>query len=259
MRRVAMVAAGVVALWLVALVVLDAVLAAREARHVRDRAAEALHATASVGAADLALVRGGLELDQVAAHRDDAVGHLALEVGALTCDLPPLGAALVDGTCRELAVSRVRLEVSTAAMFQLEHPRRAPLHAERVVIDDAKLSFGPSAFVSGLGSISVAIDHAEAGSTVFRTPLSWVFALDTMVAHVELPGHFTFSFDYHDGSITVVGFGGHVLGTAPVVLPNAALARDGHEEMVLLADAAEEIAARIVEQSVTDWVRERLR
>jgi hypothetical protein len=257
--RLALVAAIACALWLVALVVLDVVLAEREETHVRERAAEALHATATIGATDLALVRGRLELDELAAQRDDAVGHLALDVGKVRCELPPLGLALADGTCRELAVSHVRLEVSTAAMFQLQHPKHRPLHADRVVIDDARLSFGPSAFVSGLGAISVAIDHAEAGPTVFRTPLSWVLALDTMVAHVELPGHFTFSFEYEGGDIAVVGFGGRLLGKTHVELPRADEAHDGHEEMTLLADTAERIAARIVEQRVTDWLRPWLR
>ena len=114
LRRVGLIAAGVIVLWLVALVILDAVLGGAQERHTAERVGESLQAVATIGATDLALVRGRLELEQLSVKRDDLVGHLAIDVAEVRCELAPLGLALVDRDCRELAIRGTRLDVSTA-------------------------------------------------------------------------------------------------------------------------------------------------
>lgn len=260
MRRFVAIALAVVAGWFVLLVVLDVALAGREARHVRERLGEALHAQASVGDTDLALVRGDLALDHLAARRDDAVGHLALDIGEIACDLPPLGWALVDGSCRELRVEGTRLEISAAALFQLEHREHGPIRADRVVIDDAELAFAPSAFLPDLGKISIAIEHAEAGPTVFRTPLSWLLSLEVLRARIELPAGISVRLEYRGGVLSAAGA---LFGSAPVELPVqlpvASAARDGHEELSLLVQTGEDVATRLVEKRAVDWMQGKLR
>jgi hypothetical protein len=259
MRKLAVIAAVVVALWLTALVVLDFVLADRQARGTADRLGEALQATTTIDAADLALVRGHLALDGLAVRRDDAIGQLSIDVAELRCDLPPLGWALVDDECRELAVRGTRLQVSTVALFQLQNPKRPPIRAHSVVIDDAQLTFAPSAFVPGLGSMTIAIEHAEAGATVFRTPLSWLFSLAELTARLELPAGITVRLRYHDGRLAAAGtlFGSEPV-ELPVELPRASAARDAHEEIALLVDTAKQIAAQLVEKRAEDWLRSKL-
>ena len=259
MRRAAVVIACVLAGWIVVLAVLGATLAGREQRQVEDRVGESLQATATVGTTDLGLVGGHLVLDRLAVKRDDVVGHLALDVDLVRCDLAPLGWALVDHDCRQLAVRGMRLEVSTAALFQLRHPARQPIRASHVVIDDAELAFAPSAFLPSLGRVAIRIEHAEAGPTVFRTPLSWIFALETLRARIDLPANITLRLGYAAGKLSAAGT---LFGSAPVEvpfeLPLAAAARDAHDEVQLLVKAGEDVAERLVEKRAEDWLRSKL-
>jgi hypothetical protein len=260
LKRVALVMAAVVVAWLVVLVILGAVLADRQSHGTAERLGESLQAQATIGDSDLALVRGSLELDRISIKRDDVVGHLALDVAEVHCDLAPLGWALVDSSCRELRVAGTRLEVSTAALFQIKAPKRAPVHAHHVVIDDAVLAFAPSAFLPSLGRIEIAIEHAEAGDTLFRTPLSWLLSLEELRARIELPASVTVHLAYKDGVLSAAG---SVFGSTPVelpfALPVASAAHDAHEEIALLVTAGKDIAERIVAKRATDWIEQKLR
>jgi len=249
-----------VLVWAVVLVVMDVSLAGREARHIEARVGESLQATATVGDTDLALGRGRLVLEQLAVRRDDVVGHLALDVAEVRCELAPIGWALVDRDCRELAIRGMRLEVSAAALFKLQHPARRPIRARSVVIDDAELVFAPSAIVPDVGRVAIKIEHAEAGPTVFRTPLSWIFGLEELRAHIELPAGITLHLGYANGKLSAAGT---LFGSAPVevpfALPLAEAAQDAHEEMLLLAKAAEDVAERLVARRAEDWLRSKLK
>src|SRR5436190_17999053 len=110
--------------WLVVLVILGFALEGRTGRRVADRIAESLQATASLDDANLGLVTGGLDLGTLTVHRDDLVGKLALDVGSVHCDLPPLGLALVDRNCGDLEIAHVRLDVSSASLFRIRRPKR---------------------------------------------------------------------------------------------------------------------------------------
>jgi hypothetical protein len=253
------VASVVVVGWLALLLVLDGVLAGRQQRGVETRVGESLQGVATVADTDLALVRGRLTLDHLSVHRDDPVGHLAIDVAGVRCELPPLGVALVDHSCRELAISGVRLEVSTVALFKIKNPKRRPIHAGRVVIDDAVLVFSPSAFLPSLGQISIAIDHAEAGPTTFRTPLSWMLSLEQLRAHIDMPAGITLVLTYHDG---VFGAAGSLFGSTPVELPIqlpvASLANDAHEEIEMLVKLGRDIAEGLVAKRAEDWLKAKL-
>jgi hypothetical protein len=258
-RRAAVIAVCVVVGWIIVLAVLGPVLAGRERQNIETRVGDSLQATATVGTTDLGLVGGGLVLDRLAVRRDDAVGHLALDVDQVRCDLAPLGWALVDHDCRELAIDGMKLEVSTAALFQLRHPARQPIRARHVVIDNAALAFAPSAFVPSLGRVAITIEHAEAGETVFRTPLSWIFALETLRARIDLPANITLRLGYADGKLSAAGT---LFGSAPVEvpfeLPVAAMAADAQGEIELLVKAGEDVAERLVAKRAEDWLRAKL-
>ena len=226
---------------------------------ITERLGESLQATCTIGAIDLALVRGRLELEHLALHRDDVVGHLAIDVAEVRCELRPLGLALVDRGCRELAVRGTRMEVSAAALFQIKNPKRPPIHADRVVIDDAVLAFSPSAIVPSLGEIRIAIDHAESGPTSFRTPMSWIFSLDELRAHIDLPAGIALHLAYHDGVLSAAGslFGATPV-EVPIQLPVVDAVRDAHEEIALLFKLGKDIAERLVAKRAEDWLRSKL-
>jgi hypothetical protein len=259
LRRLVLIVAGVVAAWIVLLVVLGLAYGGRTAGRVAARLGESLQGTAAFGDADLALVRGGLSLERLAVRRDDALGRLSLDVAGVGCDLPPLGLALADRECRELAVDGVRLEVSALALLRLQQARRPPIRARRVVIRDAVLGFAPSAFLPGLGRVEVRIERAVAGPTRFRTPLSWVFALEALRAAVELPGGITVRLDYRDG---VMAASGSVFGSAPVeipvTLPVREAADDGRAELARLVAFGRELAELLVMRRAGEWLRSKL-
>lgn len=259
-RRVAIVTACAFVVWLGVLGVLGAIFSERQARGTAERLGESLQGSATIDGTDLALVRGHLELDHLAVRRDDAVGHLALDVREIRCELGPLGWALVDSTCRELAVAGTRLEVSSTALFKIKNPKREPVRARRVVIDDAVLAFAPSAVLPSLGRIVIAIDHAESGATVFRTPLSWIFSLEALRARLELPAGIALHVVYERGVFSVAG---SLFGSAPVqlplALPAAELAHDAHDEVEMLVGTGKDIAARLVAKRAADWLRVKLR
>jgi hypothetical protein len=260
----AVVGAVLVAL-VVALVVAGMALEGRTRRGVAERLAESLQAEATIERGSLSLVFGTLDLEALAVRRDDAVGHLAIGVADIHCALPALGMALLDRDCRELAVREVRFEVSAAALFKRKHPRRPPLHARRVVVDDVRFEFSPSAFLPGLGRIAIAIAHAEAGETRFKTPLSWLLALRTLRATIELPAGIAVELRYDAGVLSAAS---PLLGAAPVVVPVALPAADpadladpaddARAEVARLAAFGKDVAERLAMQRAQDWLNTRL-
>ncbi len=257
-KRIGLVAGGVLVVWIVLLLVLGAIFGERKAQAVADRLGETLQATAAVRDHDLALIRGRLSLEHLEVDRADLVGKLSLVVDSIRCELLPFGGALLDSGCRELAISGVRLELSTFALFKLRTPTRPPIRAERVTIDDATLMFSPAAVVPSLGRIKLTIERATAGSTVFKTPLSWLFQLETLHATLELPFG-TVHLDYANGILSAVGA---VFGTKPVTMPfqmpAADLAAEPKAELQRLVATGKRLAEQLVEQKARDWLRNKL-
>jgi hypothetical protein len=258
-KRLAVAAVVLVVVWIGGLIVSDYVLERSIRARVADRIGESLRATATIASGDLALVRGHEDLAGLSVVRDEPIGHLSLQVDEIRCELPPLGFALFDRSCGELAVRGVHLSVSAAALFSFPRPKRPPMRARSVVIDDATFDFAPSAFVPDLGRVSIRIDHAEAGPTVFKTPLSWLFALRELRATLSLPAGIGLALEYRAGTLTAAG---SVLGSAPVTipvsLPVVTLADDARDELRALGSFGKDIAERLVAEKATDWLRSKL-
>lgn len=251
-------------LWLIACLVIGAVARDRMRDGLIERLGQPLRAATTIEGLDLALVRGRMDMAKLALRRDDpgpTGGHLAIDVAEVRCDLAPLGWALVDGDCRTLAIRGMRVEVSAATMFQLEAPKRGPVHARRVVIDDARLELAPSALIPDLGKIAIVVEHAEANDTLFKTPMSWIFALSSLRAKLELPGDVTVTLRYEDGKLAI---GGGLFGKElelPVRIPVADLADDPKAELKKLGELGKQIGAQAldrVEQSAKDWLKSKL-
>jgi hypothetical protein len=196
-------------------------------------------------------------MEQLAVRRDDVVGKLALDVAEVRCELPPLGGALFDRECRELAVRGAHLEASAVAVFQIKNPKRPPIRARHLAIDDAVFAFAPSAILPNVGRIEIRIDHAEAGATVFKTPLSWLFALETLRARIELPAHVTVELAYDNGVLSAMGT---LLGSTPVSIPFALPVPhgDAHDEVHDLVTLGTDAATRLVAKRAEDWIRTKL-
>jgi hypothetical protein len=253
-QRLGIIAGGVLAVWIVLLLVLGAIFGARKAEAIADRIGESLQATASIEDHDLALVRGRLRLEHLRVARADTIGKLTLDVGNIRCELGGFGIALFDSSCRELAISDVSLELSTFALFKLKKPKRPPIRAHAVTIENAKLVFSPAAVVPSLGRIALTIERATAGPTVLKTPLSWIFALETLHAKIELPFG-NIKLDYANGMLSAQG---SVFGAKPVTMPFqvpvANLADDPQAEIKRLVTLGKQMAEQLVEQKARDWL-----
>lgn len=257
-RLIASYTASALALWIVALVIVGALYGDRAAARVTRRVSDSLAAEVTVESSNLALVRGRLELGGFKVRKDD-LGMLSIDVASIDCDLPPLGLALVDRTCRDLVIDRVRLEVSTLAVFRFKKPKQRPFRAERVELRDAVLAFSPSAFVPDLGKVEVDIDHVVAGETTFKTPLSWVFAMRELRATIDLPGGVVVKLHYDRGVLRASGsiFGGTPV-ELPLALPVADAADDAQAEIKKLVAFGRDLAEQLVARRAKDWLKSKL-
>ena len=257
-RKFLKVMVGAVVLWLVAMVIIGVIYGGRAGDRVATRIADSLVADVTLDTSKLALIRGHLVLEGLKVKKED-LGHLSIDVETIRCELPPLGIALVDHECRDLIVKGVRLEVSAAAVFQLKKPKRAPLHVRHVVIQDAVLTFEPSAFIPALGRISIKIDRAEAGETTFKTPLSWIFSLTALIATLELPAGITVKLGYANGKLTAAG---GIFGVTPVSLPFSIpiphSTDDAKEEIAKLVSLGRDLAEQLVARRAEDWLKQKL-
>jgi hypothetical protein len=256
--RLLKIVGGVLAVWLAVLVIIGVLYGGRAGKRVTERVGESLVAEATLEGANLALVRGHLELDGLKVRKDD-LGVLTIDVAEIRCELPPLGVALVDRECRDLIVKGVRMDVSAAAVFQLKKPKRPPLHVRHVQIEDAVLTFAASAFLPSLGRISVKLDEATAGATTFKTPLSFLFALTSFSATIELPAGITVKLGYRDGLLTAAG---GLFGTTPVAIPFAIPVPDSADDAVAeikkLVALGRDLAERLVARRAEDWLKQKL-
>ncbi|MBA3453217.1 MAG: hypothetical protein H0T42_09005 [Deltaproteobacteria bacterium] len=257
-RKVVRYAVGAVALWIVVLVIFGFLYGGRAGDKVASRVGDSLAATVTVEDSNLALVRGHLELTGIAVRKDD-VGHLSIDIGDIRCDLPPLGLALIDRECRDLVIDKVRLEVSTLAVFKFKKPKRKPFRVRRVEINDAVLAFSPTAFLPELGKIEIAVEYVEAGPTVFKTPMSWIFSMKELRATLTLPANIVMTLHYKDGVLRAAG---GVFGSTPVELPFSipitAEGDDAQIEIKKLVQLGKQLAEELVEKRAKDWLRSKL-
>lgn len=258
-RRVVQIVAGVIACWIILLIALGFAFSGRAGRQVAERFGASMQATATFADSELSLLRGRADVERLEVKRDDAVGKLSLEVADVRCELLPLGLALVDRACSELRIRGMRMEVSTLALFKLRKVKRTPIETDRVVIEDAVLAFAPSAFLPNLGRVAIRIERAVAGPTRFRSPLSWLFALQELRASFELPGDITVRLAYRDG---VLSASGSVFGAAPVEIPVALPVRDAADdaqrELARLVEFGREVAERLVARRAKQWLKSKL-
>ncbi len=251
-------ALGGFALWIGVLVIVGFAYGGRAGDRVAARIADSLAATVTVDGSSLAMVRGHIALTGLTVRKDD-IGHLAIDVGHIYCDLPPLGIALVDRECRDLVIDKVRLDVSTLAVFKFKKPKKKPLRARRVEINDAVLAFSPSAFLPELGKIAIKVDYVEAGPTVFKTPVSWIFAMKELRATLDLPADIVIKLHFKDG---VLRASGGVFGSTPVDLPfSIPITSEGDDaqvEIKKLVELGKQLAEELVERRAKDWLKSKL-
>jgi hypothetical protein len=258
-KRFARVTIALACVWFAVLFVLGFALAGRTGNKVAKRFGESVQGTATIGDSSLGLVLGSFSAEKLSVRRDDLIGKLSIEVGEVYCDLAPLGIALVDRSCGDLEIRDVKLELSTIAIFKMPRPKRKPFRAERVVIENADFVFSSNAFLPSLGQVKIRIEHAEAGPTTFKSPLSFLFKLEALRAQIELPAGITLRLGCANGKLTAAG---SVFGSTPIELPLALpkleSTDDAKAELEKLVVFGKDLAKQLVTQKAEDWLLQKL-
>jgi hypothetical protein len=90
---------------------------------------------------------------------------------------------------------------------------------------------------------------------VLRTPLSWIFGLRTLRAHVDLPGHIAVRLGYDAGTLSASG---GPLGDTPIAL-SVAMPRvtsgDGAAELGQLVSLGEQLGSQLVTRRAEAWLK----
>jgi hypothetical protein len=233
---------GALGVWCVALVIAGYAAAGCQKRRVEQRIARAFEAKVGFGDADLSLLRGRFGGDDLTIAKDTPIGTLRVHVGRLEAELAPLGLALVDGGMRALRLSDVNLEATTLELLRATRRGGKPFAVDELELTNVRLVTMPTTLVPGLGKLELTIQHARAGPTVLRTPLSWVFSLRELVARVDVEGGVSVRVEYRGG---VLRASGGVLGSTWVDVPFAIPVLDPAREMEQLAALGVDLAAKM--------------
>jgi hypothetical protein len=247
-----MILGGVLLLWFALLVVLGFAYGGSRGERIAERLGEAVKGEGGVEGSDLALVRGRLSVEQLRVRRDDEVGKLALDISELRCELPPVGIALFDSECRELVLDGLALDVSTFDVFRVQRPKRPPMRAREVTIENATIGVPLET-----GRVDIKLAYIIAGPTVFKTPVSWLFELRGLRATVTMPLG-TVELAYLNG--VLVAWGG--IFTTPLVLavPPPALdpADDNRAELARIVGWGKALAKRVLKENLKSLMRQPL-
>ncbi len=260
MMRIALIASGSVAGYLLILIVAGFLLGNCVKARVRARLAESLQADVTIADASVNLLLGKVELRgiKIVGQRG---GTVDITVDRVDAGIAPLGWALVDGNPRTVAVRGVDMTLSGRGALTMRKPEARSLDIDRFELEDVRIAIMPTTLLPRLGRIDLTIDRAVTDGVALRTGVSWVFALRELVATAALPGDIAVSVGYRDQRLSL---GGESLGSRPIsfdfILPEVA---DDKFEVAQLASLAKQLAKQLVKQAAGDWfdrqIKERLR
>ena len=253
-EKIVLGASAAAATWTAALVVAGFAARGCVGERMRARLADSLDADVRLDGVDVALVRGDVELDGLAIARDHD-GRLRVAVDRIDAGIAPLGAYLWDHSFGRVHLGGVDVLVDGWGVLRIRPPRRPPVAFDELAIDDAKLVFAAASWAPRWARFAVVIDHAEAGATVLRTPLSWVFALEELDARLVVPGVAPVELHYDRGRLEASGglFGDDPV-SIPVVLPAPEPGREGQQ----LAALGKDVAERLALARASGWIMDEL-
>jgi hypothetical protein len=152
-------------------------------------------------------------------------------------------------------VDGVEASVDGWGVLRIRPPRRPPVSIDELAIDDAHLVFAAASWAPRWARFAVVIDHAEAGATVLRTPLSWVFALERLDARLVVPGVAPVALHYERGRLEASG---GLFGADPVSIPVVLPAPEPGHEGQQLAALGKDVAERLALARASGWIMDEL-
>ncbi len=204
-----------------------------------------MKAAVTIGDLDLGLVTGAIEVDDVHIVKDDR-GYLRIDVDRVDLDVLPLGLALVSDSAGDVRVRGVDVQISALGALDLRGGVRAPMVFDSLVVENAHVRVDAVQVLPGLAGVDVTIDRAHAGETTLRTPLSWLFALEDLRAHFDLPFGGTVVAEYARGMLTLSG---GIFGSTPVTLPFEIPVLEPAREVEQLAELGRSVVTELAKQA----------
>jgi len=255
MRRLLVIAAGLVGGYLLLLLVLGFALQGCVKDRVARRLASSLDAEVTIDDCSLGLIRGRIELRGLHIHRQRG-GDVTIEVAGVDADMAALGWMVFDRDPDRVAVHGATLTLSGRGALALRESHIEPVHVGELVVDDAKLSLSPTLLLPNLGQVDIAIDHARTGPFTLRSGVSWVFALRELDARAELPGGVSGSVGYRNRRLRV---GGGVFGSAGLEVDFELPEPDPHQlEVAQLEELAKRLARALIGGAARDWIERKV-
>jgi hypothetical protein len=226
-----------------------------EAR-LQARFGAAMGAKVAVGSCDVSLLRGRIELRDVAMDRDEG-GSVRVRVERIDIDTAPLGWMLIDRSARDALVEGAVIELSAAGAVALRELRAEPLRLRQLRLERVRMQIAPTALLPWLGRVDVDIVRARTRPVAMRSALGWISAIAELEARVEGPGA-TAEVGYRDGMLRVKS---SLFGPVPFAVPFALPATDAAsfaDERAELRALALRLAAVLGKQGVKHWLERNL-
>ena len=254
LRRLGLGLGGLVVLWIGGLLVVGLLARGYVERRAVQRLRASLGAEVSLGRVQLGLVRGRLGFDRLHVERRDR-GYLRIDVAHAETRVLPLGLVLLQDDLGSLRSRGVDVEVSALGALDLRGGKRAPLSFARLQLDDARFTVEGTSVLPSLAHVTMTIEHVVVGRTTLRTPLSWVFGLRTLKAHLALSTGASAELEYRgDGKLRLTSA---AFGPAPVEIPFVIPPLDPEHEPEQLAALGRTLAAELTRHAGKAWLVEK--
>jgi len=251
LKQVGAALGALAALWLLGLLVAGFAARGCVKRRAERRLRASMQAEVSIGAVELSLLRGRLGFDRLHLERRGR-GLLRIDIAHAETAVWPLGLVVVQPGLGALSARDVDLEITALAALDLGGGRRAPLRFDRLELTRLRLALEATSVLPGLARVNLAIDHVVVGPTTLRTPLSWVFGLRELRAHLELSTGGTAELDYRgDGKLRITG---PLFGPRTLVIDFVIPALDPEHELEQLAALARKVGAELARQAGKGWL-----
>lgn len=208
-----------------------------------------MRANVTIGDLELSLVRGNVAIDDLHILKDDR-GYLRIDVAHADADVLPLGLALVSDSAGDVRLTGVDVEISALGALDLSGGSRTPVTFDSLVIEGAHVRVRAAHVLPGVAELDVTIDRASTGATTLRTPLSWLFALRELTAHVDLPLGGAVAVSYAAGKLRLSGA---MLGSAPIELPFELPVLEPARELAQLAELGKRLVAELIALGSSRW------
>jgi hypothetical protein len=250
MKRILVIAAGVVAGYLLLLVLVGLVLGGYVKKKVRARLAGSLEADVEIEDASVSLLRGKVTLRGIKIERHRG-GTIVIEVDRVDAGIAPLGWAIVNSDPRRVAVRGVNMTLSGRGALALRERDAEPLRVREFLLEDVNIAVMPTTILPKLGRVEMRVARGRTGPVVLGSGVSWIFELRELDASAGLPGNVDVRVGYADEKLSL---GGGFFGSRQVTVGFELPEPDPDAfEVEQLVQLAKKLARTVIKDMAKDW------